>query len=592
MYPYGLIGNCQIAALVSTQGSLDWLCLPRPDSPPVFGRLLDKEGGHFSITPQDAQSTATQEYVRNTNVLVTTVTTANGDSYRITDFCPRFQQYQRMFRPFSVFRIVEPLTGNPLIKVECAPVSGWEKTPVVPVRGNSHLRYDIRGETLRVWTTMPMTYFIEQQTFPLRNKIYFVLNWSAPLDENPASIAEDFLKHTTDYWRQWVSHCNIPVDFQEQVIRSALALKLHCFEDTGAILAALTTSLPEELGHNRNWDYRFCWLRDAAFVLKAFNQLGHFEEMEGFLEFLLSLAEDQEKSCEKLRPVYALDRSNPLPELIHENWRGYRDSPPVRSANQAAEHVQNDVYGEMLLSLAPIYFDERFHHLRTPEHEALLARLAGFCAKYTGKTDAGLWEIRDGWQEHSFSNLLCWAGLDRACMMQERGFLSQTGLDLKAERAKAEAAVRGAAREGLVGNGPSDPTPDASLLLLPLFRFPDRELCRSTVLQLEKELTLEGSERFEGYLYRYLRKDDFGRPKSAFLICSFWLVQALVAVGEMERARALMGKLTGAANNLGLFSEHFDPQTRQQLGNFPQAYSHVGLILAAFAVSKPWSEVL
>jgi GH15 family glucan-1,4-alpha-glucosidase len=590
MYPYGLIGNCQIAALVGQNGSLDWLCLPRPDSPPVFGRLLDERGGHFSISPREKVASSSQEYVRNTNVLVTTVQLENGDSYRITDFCPRFPQFGRMFRPFSLHRILEPLAGNPMVRVECVPVEGWQKNHAVPARGNSHLRFDIRGEALRLWASMPMTYLCEQQYFPLREKTYFALTWSTSLENEIQQVTENFLAQTLAYWRQWVSHCNVPVEFQQHVIRSALALKLHCYEDTGAILAALTTSLPEEPGHSRNWDYRFCWLRDAAFVLGAFNQLGHFEEMEGFLKFLLSLAKDQGESREKLRPVYALDRSHPLPEKIHENWAGFQGSVPVRSANQAAEHIQNDVYGEMLLSLAPIYFDDRFFHLRTPEHEELLGKLAAFCSRYVGQADAGLWELRDGWREHNFSNLLCWAGLDRAAMMRERGFLA--GLELEPSLKKAEAALRAAAQDGFLGNGPGDPSPDASLLLLPLLRFPDKTLCKTTVLRLEKELTFSESGRHEGFLYRYQRQDDFGRPKSAFLICSFWLVQALAKVGEKKRAHELMEKIMGAANPLGLFSEHYDPLNRRQLGNFPQAYSHVGMILAAFAVSKPWDEVL
>ncbi|MGZ3685851.1 MAG: glycoside hydrolase family 15 protein, partial [Bdellovibrionota bacterium] len=487
MYPYGLIGNCQIAALVSNRGSLDWLCLPRPDSPPVFGRLLDEQGGHFSVVPREEVESSRQEYVRNTNVLVTTVTTVSGDIFRITDFCPRFYQFDRVFRPCWAFRTVEPIRGSPMVKVECMPVNGWEKEPVPPIRGSSHLRFDIRGESLRVWTSMPMTYLTEHQFHPLHEKTYFALTWSAPLEHDVGTVTEEFLKKTTGYWRTWVSHCSVPADFQEEVIRSALALKLHCYEDTGAILAALTTSLPEEPGHNRNWDYRFCWLRDAAFVLNAFNQLGHFEEMEGFLKFLLSLAKDHQETHERHRPVYALDRSVPLPEKIHTNWSGYRGSGPVRSKNQAAEHVQNDVYGEMLLSLAPIYYDERFFHLRTAEHEQLLGQLATLCARNVGKADAGLWEIRDGWQEHSFSNLLCWAGLDRAAGMQKRGYLLSLEVDLEKERAKAEAAVRAAAQSGFVGNGPLDATPDASLLFLPLLRFPDGALCRETVLYLEKE---------------------------------------------------------------------------------------------------------
>jgi GH15 family glucan-1,4-alpha-glucosidase len=593
MYPFGLIGNCQIAALVSVEGSLDWLCLPRPDSPPVFGRLLDGAGGHFSISGVDAESHH-QEYIRNTNVLVTTVKTKSGDQFKITDFCPRFSQFGRMFRPFSIFRIVEPIKGQPQIKVDCRPVVGWEKEPVAPVRGSSHLRFDIRGESLRLWSSMPMTYLAEGQPFLLTEKTYFALSWSSSMEENLPELAEDFLKQTVDYWRIWVRHCNIPSEYQQETIRSALALKLHCYEDTGAILAALTTSLPEEIGGTRNWDYRFCWLRDASFVLNAFHVLGHFEEMEGFLKFLISVVKANEDAHERMRPVYALDRSVPLPENEHLNWTGYGEggSSPVRSKNQAAEHVQNDVYGEMLLALAPIFLDDRFYHLRTPENEEMIERLAAFCVKNISKPDAGLWELRDGWREHSFSNLLCWAGIDRAISIRGQGFLKSCA-DLEKARAAAEASVRNAAFDGAVGNGPEDPTMDASLLFLPLLRFPDKDICRKTVLKIEEDLTfiLDG-KRHEGFLYRYLRKDDFGRPQSAFLICSYWLVQALARVGEKERARALMDKLSGSANSIGLLGEHFEPGPNKQLGNFPQAYSHTGQILAAFAVAKPWEDVL
>ncbi len=244
MYGYGLSGNCQIAALVSDEGSLDWLCMPRPDSPPVFVRILDEDGGHFTVIPRDPISGKHQEYVRNTNVLTTTVTTKGGDSYRITDFCPRFYQFNRIFRPFSVYRVIEPLTVNPMVRMVCSPVNGWEKKKLSPARGNSHLRYDIRGETMRVWTNMPMTYLCEGRDFPLRERVVFALTWSTNLEHDVSEVADQFLTKTVAYWRQWVSHCSVPAEFQSEVIRSALALKLHCYEDTGAILAALTNSLP------------------------------------------------------------------------------------------------------------------------------------------------------------------------------------------------------------------------------------------------------------------------------------------------------------------------------------------------------------
>jgi GH15 family glucan-1,4-alpha-glucosidase len=590
MYPYGLIGNCQVSALCNLNGSIDWLCLPRPDSPPVFGRLLDERGGHFAITPSGKFS-STQEYIRNTNVLVTHFSCEDGSEFQVTDFCPRFEQHGRMFRPNSIFRIVKPLKGHPQIRVNCTPVIGWEKERAAQIRGNSHLKFEIRGEYLRLATNMPLTYVTEDISFSLTEKIFFGLTWGSPIEDDLPTVTNHFLEQTLRYWRTWVKHCSIPTRYQNETIRSALILKLHCFEDTGAILAALTTSLPEEPGNERNWDYRFCWLRDAAFVLMAFHHLGQFEEMEGFIKFLLNLGKKYENSKEGLRPVYALDQSLPLPEVIHENWHGWKNSGPVRHNNQAAEHTQHDVYGEMILALAPIFFDERFFHLRTPEYEELLQDLAHLCVRNISKPDAGLWEVRDGWQEHSFSNLMSWAGIERVLRICELGYLkSLDKVMLKQALQTAEDAVFAASVDNSIRNGPKDPTFDSALLLLPILRFPNRKVCRKTVYDIAKHLRLkEGQENF---LYRYLRNDDFGKPHSAFIICSFWLVEALAKIGTKKLPIAAMTENLKAANHLGLFAEHFLPKENMQLGNFPQAYSHVGLINAAFAVSPDWDKIL
>jgi GH15 family glucan-1,4-alpha-glucosidase len=589
VYPYGLIGNCQAAALIQKDGSLDWLCFPRPDSPPVFGRLLDPEGGAFRVELLDLAG-CEQGYLENTNVLVTTLCARDGSRLRITDFCPRFAQYGRMYRPNAVFRVVEPVSGNPMIRVSCKPVSGWDKSPVRPTQGNNHLRFEIGDDLLRLLTDMPLTYLVDETPFALKGPIYFALTYGPGLEGDLVRTTQSFLEQTTDYWRTWVKHCFIPTHYQGQTIRSALTLKLHCYEDTGAILAALTTSLPEEVGRERNWDYRFCWLRDAYFALSAFHSLGHFEEMEGFINFLLNLVESRGFSRDGLGPVYRLDQTLPVPEVEHANWCGFLRSSPVRSGNQAAHHEQNDVYGEMILTLAPIFFDDRFKHLRSRQQEALLAHLAKMCVSSISKPDAGLWELRNGWQEHSFANLMCWAGLERVERLKGLGFLGDFPHErVLAAKAKAEAALTKAVHDGALCNGPGDPTVDASLLQLPILRFPDLELCRRTVARIREQLGVDGHRSF---LYRYLRKDDFGHPQSAFLICSFWLVQALSRLGNLTEANAVMRDAVAAANALGLFSEHYLPGGRGQVGNFPQAYSHVGLINAAFAVSPSWGEVL
>lgn len=591
MYNSGLIGNCQISALVSHDGAIDWLCLPRPDSEPVFGKLLDPAGGNFSVQFANAEAqTNEQRYVENTNILITEMEDAGGARFRITDFCPRFEQYGRMFRPLMTVRIVEPLQGTPTIRVNCQPVNGWSKEAPTFAFGSNHLRFDMRHESLRVTTNMPLTYLAEQTPFILKEKTYFAITWGSPVHDDLPEMCERFLTQTRDYWRTWVKHCSVPTLFQSAVIRSALALKLHVFEDTGAILAALTTSLPEEPGNTRNWDYRFCWLRDSYFVLSAFHNLGHFEEMEGFLRFLLNIAIRHEEADSRLAPVYTLNQGLPLPERIHENWKGYKNSGPVRSNNQAAEHVQNDVYGEMVLTLAPIFFDDRFKHLRTREHQELISYLGRQCAATISEPDAGLWEVRDGWQEHTFSNLMCWAGLERLERIQKLGYCKEFPLDASAQRLRAEQAVKRAIKDGYLRNGPTDDTLDSALALLPILRFPGDDVNSKTIEQIRKVLAADGEDG--AFLFRYLRKDDFGTPHSAFVICSFWVAQGLAALGRKEEACAMLEKITEAANPLGLYAEHFLKKEKQQLGNFPQAYSHVGLINAAFVASPPWNKIL
>ncbi len=594
MYAYGLIGNCQASALISNQGSIDWLCLPRPDSEPVFGRLLDPDGGHFSITIENQQP-PTQHYLENTNILVTELSDKNGNQFRITDFFPRFEQYGRIFRPMSLFRIVETLKGSPLIKVSCRPVMGWNKERARAIRGNSHLKFDFRDESLRLTTNMPLTFLSEETAFPLTEKLYFVLSWSTPIEEDLAQVTERFLLQTQNYWRTWVKHCSIPSLFQKETIRSALALKLHCYEDTGAILAALTTSLPEEPGSTRNWDYRYCWLRDAHFVLTAFHNLGHFEEMEGFLKFLLGVTHKyniSQNRQDRLAPVYTLSQELPLPETKQSLWRGYQNSGPVRTHNQAAEHVQNDVYGEMVLTLSPIYFDERFLHLRSPEHEKMMTNLALLCERSISTPDAGLWEFREGWQEHSFTNLMSWAGLERIARIQAKGYLKSVPFDVAAARDRALGAIDLATLEGSIRNGPNDSNFDASLCLSAILGMPKAQICLNTVDRIREHLRVGAEGANSSFFYRYVRKDDFGNPKSAFVICSFWIAQALAKLGRKTEAQNVLENASNAANHLGLLSEHYLPSTRTQLGNFPQAYSHVGLINAAFAVSPPWNEIL
>jgi GH15 family glucan-1,4-alpha-glucosidase len=595
MYDFGVIGNCQVSALVGKDGAVKWLCFPRPDSPPVFGSLLDSAGGYLCTAPLNCRSSR-QYYFKNTNILQTEFDCAEEGGVVITDFCPRFEQHGRMYRPTSMFRIITPKYGNPRVKIGCRPVNGWTKELVPAVRANSHLRFEFPHGLLRVVTNAPLTYLIEEEPFLLQEPVYIAVMWDSPMEADLKQVSLDFLDRTQNYWQRWVKHCSIPTLFQEEVIRSALALKLHCYEDTGAIIAATTTSLPEQIGKERNWDYRFCWLRDTFFTLNAFYHLGHFEEMEGFLRFILNIV----NYSDDLLPVYSLDHKPPLPEELHTNWSGFFGSTPVRSKNAAALQIQNDVYGELILTLAPIYLDERFHHLRSEQLNKTMQWLAKRSCYYVGKPDAGLWELRGSSLEHSFTNLMCWAGIDRTIKMMNAGKLvlkdQDFGESLVKARMLAESRIQAATNEHLVvTNSPGDSTLDASLLLMSILRFPNLQACRNTTEAIAKELRMRPAsvgDLEEFLLFRYKRSDDFGAPEDPFVFCSFWLAQAYARLGDRQRGIRILESLRTCGNHLGLYAEHYSPADNRQLGNFPQAYSHVGMVNAAFDVSPSWMEIL
>jgi GH15 family glucan-1,4-alpha-glucosidase len=582
----GLIGNCQCAALVSASGSVVWSCLPRFDSEPVFGALLDAgKGGHFSISPAGGGA-GTQRYVENTNILETRFETPEG-SFRVLDFFPRFLQFERSFRPTKLFRIVEPLSGTPRISVHCEPRLGWSKAVPRADMGSHHVTYLGYGSELRLTTDIPLSY-LGQRAFALTEQRHFVLSYGAPVEEPLAPLCARFLRQTTAYWRSWVKHCDVPLLYQEQVIRSALVLKLHCFEDTGAIAAALTTSLPEAPGSGRTWDYRYCWLRDAYYALAAFRMLGHFEEREQFTQYLLNIVSSAPDL--DLRPLYRIDGQSDLEETTLPDWPGYLGNGPVRVGNQAATHSQHDVFGEMVLALSPLFLDARFRDQQTKTALDLLFRLARKAASVAGQPDAGIWEYRAFMRPQTFSSLMCWAAADRVARIAERHQPSAAPeLRGHAERIREEILKQGMdpGRGTLVATyGGKDV--DAALLQavsLRLLPSTDRRM-HATIDAVRADL------EHDGWLRRYATCDDFGVPQVAFVICTFWLIEALATVGRTEEARSLMARISSVKSPLGLLSEDVDPKTGVMWGNFPQAYSHVGMIHAAFAASPPWSEVL
>jgi GH15 family glucan-1,4-alpha-glucosidase len=583
----GVIGNCQFSALVHNSGEIVWCCLPRFDSEPVCSTLLDRQdGGRFRIGPANGE-TGTQRYLPNTNILETTFRTSTG-SFRVTDFAPRFLQFGRAFRPTQLMRIVEPIEGTPRIAVACEPRLGWSKKRPPVLQGSHHVRFEGFASQLRLTTDIPLSY-LGGQPFTLTGRHHMVLSWGAPVEEPLAPLCERFWNETSRYWQQWVKQCDIPPLFQNEVIRSALILKLHCFEDTGAIIAAMTTSIPESPGSGRTWDYRYCWLRDSYYVLNAFGLLGQFEEREQFVQYLLNVAGGAPGL--NLAPLYRVDGSSDLEEAILEDWPGYDGEKPVRIGNAAALHSQHDIYGEMVLALTPIFLDERMGAERSPAAFRLIEGLARKAISLAGVPDAGIWEYRTEWKPQTFSSLMCWAAADRMAGIADRHEPARASeFRTASDRIHAEIVAQSwsTSKSSFVGHYGGEDL-DASLLQMARLRFllPGDLRLSSTIDAIHKDLARDG-----GWLQRYSLNDGFGKPSVAFVICTFWLIEALAAAGRREEARAIFDGIHSALSPLGLLSEDYDPTIPRMWGNFPQTYSHVGLIHAAFAASPQWSEVL
>lgn len=582
----GLIGNCQFSALIHRSGEIVWCCLPRFDSDPVFSTLLDEpDGGSFRIAPADG-SLGVQCYQSNTNILETTFHTSTG-SFKIIDFAPRFMHYDRAFRPVQIYRIIEPLEGTPRITVQCEPRLGWTKQAPTRVQGSHHVRLEGFSSQLRLTTDIPLSY-MNGQPFSLTGRRYLVLAWGAPVEEPLAPLCEHFLIETARYWEHWVKQCDIPPLFQHEVIRSALTLKLHCFEDTGAIIAAMTTSIPESSESGRTWDYRYCWLRDSYYVLSAFSLLGQFEERENFIQFLLNIAGGAKDL--NISPLYCVDGSQSLEESIQKHWRGYNGDGPVRIGNGAAPQLQNDIFGEMVLALTPIFLDERMSAERSPEALHLMEALARKAISVSGNPDAGIWEYRTIWKPQTFSSLMCWAASDRMAKIAELHLpQSRTEFKSAAETIHAEVLQKAwsSQRNSFVGHYDGEDL-DASLLQMVRLRFlaPNDPKLIHTIEAIHRDLSVEG------WLQRYSLNDGFGKPSVAFVICTFWLIEALAAIGRTQDARAIFDRAHQTISTLGLLSEDYDPNKQRMWGNFPQSYSHVGLIHAAFAISPQWADIL
>lgn len=580
-----VIGNGRIAALVNTQGQIVWWCFPRFDSDPVFCRLIagDEEKGFCDVL-LDRQVTVTSAYERNTATVVTVLTADDGAQVKITDFAPRFRNFDRHLRPPQLMRMIEPVAGMPRIAIRVRPTQFYGNAVRRQIAGSSHITY---GEPalVRLTTDAPLSYIQSETSFALTRPLHLVFGPDEPFMGDISSTVRGFCERTGNYWREWVRRLSIAYEWQEASIRAAITLKLTSFEETGGIVAALTTSLPEAPHSGRNWDYRYCWVRDAYFVVKALNAIGATSAMEQYIAYILSIA----SNADVLAPCYGIVPSDDLTEWIAPDLKGFENHGPVRIGNAAVDQVQHDAYGSVILAATPMFFDRR---LPAPGDESLfrlLEKMARKCHELALEPDAGIWEFRGRKRIHTHSGAMCWAGLSRTAAIAAR-----LGLEGRAQYWSRLAAETGDALLKRVWNdrrkafaaaeGIDDM--DASVLLLPELGLIDAHDPRfaSTVAAIEQDL-VRGR-----HVMRYAAEDDFGLPETEFLVCRFWLIDALAALGRREEARERYQDALALRNAYGLLAEDIHPQTGALWGNFPQTYSMAGVILSAMRLSQSWED--
>jgi len=584
----GLIGNCCVSALVDKLGGIVWCCLPRFDGDPVFHTLLSgspgvNKRGAFAIELDDLAE-STQSYIPNTAILRTELRGQSG-SIEIIDFIPRFKWRDRSFRPQMLVRRIRPLSGSPRIKIRVEP--NFAHGAVVPIQtfGSNHIRYSGNDQTLRLTTDAPIDYVRDSTPFIVDEEINLVFGPDETLSEGVYQTAKNFEERTSTYWKNWSHRLALPFEWQDPVTRAAITLKLCTYEPTGAVVAAMTTSIPEAPNSGRNWDYRFCWVRDAFFVVRALNSLAAVRTMENYVRWIMNVVAMTEGG--RVQPVYGIGLEAGLTERTADALPGYRGMGPVRLGNQAHEHDQHDTYGNIILGVTQAFFDRRlFLELGRAEFERL-EPVGEMAFSLHDQPDAGLWELRTRARVHTSSSLMCWAACDRlARIAAYLGFTDRSQLwRVRAETIKASilelawSEKRQAFVESFGGS-----TLDASVLLMSEVGFIDPMDKRylATVRLLEKCLA-RGP-----FMMRYEEADDFGMPETTFNICAFWRVDALAKIGERERAREIFEELLAVRNPLGLMSEDTAFEDGALWGNFPQTYSMVGIINGAVRLSTTW----
>jgi len=591
----GLIGNSRTSALIDRSAAIVWWCYPYFDSDPLCCSLLqhsqqvERQDGGFGFVDVLFEGAAVtgQQYERNSAILVTRMQDAAGNAIEITDFAPRFYKHGRMFSPSMLVRIVKRTAGRPRIGLRVRPAVSYGERRAEMRCGTHHVTYVGSAQPMRLTTDASISAITDERPFFLQDTVTLLLGPDETVDGSPHELGRMFHEMTRSYWHDWVRNLAIPFEWQDVVIRSAITLKLNAFEDSGAVIAAVTTSIPEAPHSGRNWDYRYCWLRDAYFVVNALNRLGVTGTMERYLEYILNIIADTRDA--PMQPVYGIRREAMLEEKVAPALAGYRGMGPVRTGNLAYRQTQNDVFGAAVMASTHAFFDSR---LERPGGRQLfddLERLGEQAVRNYGVPDAGIWELRGTQRVHTFSSIMCWAACDRLATIAARLKLDERARYWQAHARNIHRVICESAWNGALGSFVSTfggDRLDASLLLIGEFQFlpVDDPRFVATVRMVEKHL------RRGEFLLRYDEEDDFGRPETAFLVCTLWWILALAQIGEKQRARELFEHVLSKRNHLGLLSEDVLADSGELWGNFPQTYSMVGLIQCASRLSVSWDQ--
>jgi len=582
---YGIIGNCKSAALVSKTGSIDWCCLPIFDSASVFAKLLDdKKGGSTSFQTSDAYK-ITQEYLWETNILSTRFDDGTN-AFQVLDFMPRYEKRDRKFyAPPDIIRFIRLIKGTPKFKITYDPQLEYAKPKTYSEDKKEYIEsYTQSGkyDSLYLYTDFDNQDILHNRELTLTKNAFVLISYHEKLIKQDIDRIYLKFQRTKVYWMNWSDATTKYPRYQNEIMRSALTLKALTFEKSGAVLAAVTTSLPETIGEVRNWDYRFCWVRDASMVIRVISSLGHAKSARKFLQFIMNTVPDKD---EKMQIMYGINGEKELTEETLDHLSGYQDSKPVRIGNAAYVQRQNDIYGILM----EVVYNQFIKFENTLENSEELWTIVRGIVKIVGEhwheADKGIWELRTEDKHFTFSKLLCWVAVDRAIKIakvlnrprdieQWKTLREEIYNDIyeNAWNEEIEAYTQSYGSTAL----------DASTLLMQQYGFIESKDPRfvSTVQATERELC------HDGLMYRYKNEDDFGKPSSSFTICSFWFIDSLYKIGEKKKAIAYFDQLLSYSNHLGLFSEDIDFETKRLLGNFPQAYSHLALIETAISFSE------